>query len=89
MLSALLHHESRCLCSCLAAEFCQYVAYVNADCLLRNAKSFGDLASLTISGTDGTPRAATDADVTHVRWLWSTAVPAGGSRSVAFFGRVK
>lgn len=52
-------------------------------------KSFGDLAGLTLPGADGSPRAATDADVTHVRWLWSTAVPAGGSRSVAFFGRVK
>ena len=52
-------------------------------------KSFGSMAALTVPVANGTPRAATAADVTHVRWLWPDALPAGQKRSVAFFGRVK
>lgn len=52
-------------------------------------KSFGALETLTVAVESGAPRAATTADVTHVRWLWSDAVPAGATRSVAFFGKVK
>lgn len=50
-------------------------------------KTFGPLAALTVTGAAPRPAAATD--VTHVRWLWPDAVPAGQSRSVAFFGRVR
>lgn len=52
-------------------------------------KTFGALAALTVPVTGGSPRAATVADVTHVRWLWPDAIGLGQSRSVAFFGRVK
>mgnify|MGYP001584600680 CR=1 FL=1 len=52
-------------------------------------KVFGALASLTVPVANATPRAATAADVTHVRWLWSDAVAPGQTRSVAFFGKVK
>lgn len=52
-------------------------------------KSFGALSSLTLPVTDAAPRAATSADVTHVRWLWSQPVAPQQSRSVAFFGRVR
>ncbi|HEV7343875.1 MAG TPA: hypothetical protein VGN68_19815 [Sphingopyxis sp.] len=52
-------------------------------------KSFGALAALTVAAPGSAPRPATAADVTHVRWLWPDAVPAGQSRSVAFFGRVR
>ena len=31
-------------------------------------KSWGALASLTVKGEDGKPRAAQGSDVTHVRW---------------------
>ena len=50
-------------------------------------KTFGALAALMIAGA--APRAATAADVTHVRWLWSDTVAPGRTRSVAFFGKVK
>ena len=51
-------------------------------------KSFGPLATATVA-SDGAVRAATPADVTHVRWQLAAPVPAGGSHSVAFFGRVR
>lgn len=53
------------------------------------AKAFGALAALTVASAGAAPRAAADADVTHVRWLWPDAIAPGQSRSVAFFGRVK
>ncbi len=52
-------------------------------------KTFASLASLTVAVAGAAPRPAVPADVTHVRWLWPDAVPAGQSRSVAFFGRVR
>lgn len=52
-------------------------------------KIFGALASLTVPVEGAAPRAATAADVTHVRWLWPDAIAPGKSRSVAFFGRVR
>ena len=51
--------------------------------------SFGALETLTVPVTGAAPRAATAGDVTHVRWLWSSPVPAAAARSVAFFGKVK
>lgn len=39
------------------------------------AKSFGALADLTVAGEDGATRAATQADVTHVRWTLSSIAP--------------
>lgn len=52
-------------------------------------KTYGALAALTVAVTGAAERPAAARDVTHVRWLWSDAVPAGQSRSVAFFGRVR
>jgi len=52
-------------------------------------KIFGPLPTLLVTPPGAAPRAATAADVTHVRWLWHDAVPAGQTRSVAFFGKVK
>lgn len=52
-------------------------------------KTFGTLAALTVPVQGATPRAATAADVTHVRWLWPDAIAPGKSRTVAFFGRVR
>ena len=52
-------------------------------------KIFGALEALAIPVAGAAPRAATAGDVTHVRWLWSIPVPAGTSRAVAFFGKVK
>ncbi|SEH18259.1 conserved repeat domain-containing protein [Sphingopyxis sp. YR583] len=52
-------------------------------------KTFGALAALTVPVDGAARRAATTADVSHVRWLWPDAIGSGQSRSVAFFGRVR
>lgn len=52
-------------------------------------KTFGALASLTVTVAGAPPRPATASDVTHVRWQWPDAIAPGQSRSVAFFGRVR
>lgn len=46
-------------------------------------KSWGKLAGLSIANSDGTSRPATQADVTHVRWIVATIAP-GASGRVAF-----
>jgi uncharacterized repeat protein (TIGR01451 family) len=52
-------------------------------------KSWGQLASLTVKQADGTSRAALSTDVTHVRWSFAQAIPAGASGNVSFKGVVK
>jgi uncharacterized repeat protein (TIGR01451 family) len=52
-------------------------------------KSWGALASLKVSQPGGTSRPATPADVTHVRWSFSQAIPAGGTGKISFRGVVK
>jgi uncharacterized repeat protein (TIGR01451 family) len=52
-------------------------------------KSWGALASLKVANPDGTTRPAGPADVTHVRWAFSQAIPAGGSGKLSFRGIVK
>jgi uncharacterized repeat protein (TIGR01451 family) len=47
-------------------------------------KSFGALASLTVKGPDGKPRAAQGSDVTHVRWRIGATVRAGEQGSVSY-----
>lgn len=43
-------------------------------------KSWGVLASLTVAGEDGSTRAASHADVTHVRWTLPAIAPGEGGR---------
>jgi hypothetical protein len=43
-------------------------------------KSWGTLAELTVTAADGTARAATHADVTHVRWILAEIAPGAGGR---------
>lgn len=52
-------------------------------------KQFSSLSDLTVPVGGAAPRAATAADVTHVRWNWTDAIGAGQTRTVAFFGRVR
>jgi uncharacterized repeat protein (TIGR01451 family) len=47
-------------------------------------KSWGALASLTVKGPDGKPRAAQGSDVTHVRWKIGAPVRAGEQGSVSY-----
>jgi uncharacterized repeat protein (TIGR01451 family) len=46
-------------------------------------KTYGALASLRVTGSDGKPRAAAAADVTHVRWKLARAVKPGEQGSVS------
>lgn len=52
-------------------------------------KTFGAIEMLTVPVAGAAARPANLVDVTHVRWLWSTPIPVGTSRAVAFFGKVK
>ena len=52
-------------------------------------KSWGALTALTIANPDGTRRAATLADVTHVRWHFAQPIAPGGSGQLRFRGVVK
>ncbi len=52
-------------------------------------KSWGALASLRIANPDGTSRAASPADVTHIRWSFSQPIAAGNAGELSFRGVVK
>lgn len=52
-------------------------------------KLWGQLADLSIEQADGTRRAAQASDVTHVRWAFQKAIPAGGTGKLMFRGVVK
>ena len=52
-------------------------------------KTYGQLAALKVSQADGTERAALPADVTHIRWAFSEAIPAGAAGTLRFKGVVK
>jgi uncharacterized repeat protein (TIGR01451 family) len=52
-------------------------------------KSWGQLAALTVAQADGTRRAATAADVTHIRWSFSQPIAAGSGGTLSFRGTVK
>ena len=45
------------------------------DVSVDGGKSFGKLAALTITSSDGTTRPATQSDVTHVRWVLASIAP--------------
>src|SRR5688500_5723882 len=50
--------------------------------------AYGALAELSVPGPDGALRAATEADVTHLRWILP-ALPAGSEGAVSFRARVR
>ena len=52
-------------------------------------KSWGSLTTLKVTGADGSRRPAAQADVTHVRWAFAKAIPAGGSGTLSFRGVVR
>lgn len=53
------------------------------DVSVDGGKTWGRLAALTVTSSDGTARPAVHADVTHVRWVLATIAP-GASGRVAF-----
>jgi uncharacterized repeat protein (TIGR01451 family) len=52
-------------------------------------KSWGALAALQVAQPDGKKRAALPADVTHIRWRFAAAIPAGKGGKLSFRGVVK
>lgn len=52
-------------------------------------KNWGALPSLKVTEADGTSRDAAPADVTHVRWTFGQAIPAGQSGKLRFRGVIK
>jgi len=52
-------------------------------------KSWGALAALKIANADGTSRAASADDVTHIRWSFSQPIAAGSAGQLSFRGVVK
>lgn len=60
-------------------------AQVSAD----GGKIWGALATLSVRGADGKPRAAVASDVTHIRWTLAAPVPAGRGGKLQFAGVVR
>lgn len=52
-------------------------------------KVWGPLAALKVAQPDGTSRAATAADVTHIRWIFAQPIAAGSGGALSFRGVVK
>ena len=52
------------------------------------SKTWGQLASLKVTGSEGAERAATAADVTHIRWTIAQIAP-GASGEVQYHGIVR
>ena len=65
-----------------------------ADVSVDGGKNWGKLANLKVKANDPTgtavvERAATPADVTHVRWVFTDAIAPGATRTVSYRGVVK
>ena len=70
------------------------VAYTESDgegavLSVDGGKSWGELAALRVKESDGTLRPAGPQDVTHVRWKFTRAIPAGGAGKLSFRATVK
>lgn len=60
-----------------------------AEVSVDDGKSYGPLATLTVSGTDGKARPAKPSDVTHVRWRFEAPLKPGDEGKVTFRARLK
>lgn len=60
-----------------------------ADFSVDGGKSWGTLAALKVKAADGSARAATPSDTTHVRWAFAKAIPVGGAGKLSFRGIVR
>lgn len=70
------------------------VAFAGADSAgavfsVDGGKSWGALQALQVARPDGTSRPAAPADVTHVRWSFAEAIPAGKDGQLSFRGVVR
>ena len=60
-----------------------------ADLSVDGGKKWGALDALRIANADGTSRPAAAADVTHIRWRFGQAIPAGQGGKLSFRGTVR
>ncbi|MBS0482866.1 MAG: hypothetical protein JSR96_12115 [Proteobacteria bacterium] len=60
----------------------------NGQVSVNGGKTWGQLANLTVVAADGSSRPATEADVTHIRWVIPTIAP-GGSGMVSYHAVVR
>ncbi len=74
----------------------QFISVVEewAEMSVDGGKSWGKLANLTVKakaadGTTDVTRAAAVQDVTHVRWVFPSAIPPGGEGTLSYRGVVK
>lgn len=61
------------------------VAQVSVD----GGVTWGQLAALQVANSMGELRPATAEDVTHIRWAFAQAIPAGAGGKLSFRGKVK
>ncbi|MFM5916580.1 MAG: hypothetical protein ACKOOL_03490 [Novosphingobium sp.] len=59
-----------------------------ADVSVDGGKTWGKLASLTVTGKDGVKRAAQSSDVTHIRWTLASVAP-GASGTLSYHAVVR
>jgi uncharacterized repeat protein (TIGR01451 family) len=59
-----------------------------AEVSVDGGKTWGKLASLTVTGTGGVKRAAQSGDVTHIRWTLATVAP-GASGTLTYHAVVR
>jgi len=52
-------------------------------------KNWGLLPALKVRAADGSLHPAAPSDITHVRWAFATAIPAGGGGKLSFRGIVR
>ena len=72
----------------------QAVAFAGTDSAgavfsIDGGENWGALDALKVANPDGTSRPATATDVTHVRWSFAEAIPAGTGGQLSFRGVVK
>ncbi len=60
-----------------------------ADVSIDGGRTWGKLAALTKAGADGSRQPASAADVTHIRWAFAQAIPAGEAGRLTFRGVVR
>ncbi|MGB3723425.1 MAG: hypothetical protein WA979_11490 [Pacificimonas sp.] len=68
------------------------IAYLEADGPVEvsvDGKAWGQLSEFSVTADDGNIRAAQPSDVTHIRWAFNSAIPAGSSGEVLYRGELR
>ena len=60
-----------------------------ADVSVDGGRNWGSLTALKVKAADGSLRPANAVDVTHVRWVFTKAIPVGGKGMLSFRGVVR